>query len=68
MLILMNKNHNYHIELSKLVTGGVRNIDSYYIILTDSSRSVKWISKSMRNDEDNDDTIVGDGSIIPTYL
>lgn len=43
----------YSAKLFKIVTGGgARNIDSYYIILR-SSNNIKWISKTMRNDEDN---------------
>jgi hypothetical protein len=47
----------YALKLSKVVSGGLRHIDSYYLVLIDS-HELKIISKAMRNDEDNDDTIV----------
>jgi hypothetical protein len=33
--------------------GGPRNIDTYYLVLKADRQPVKYISKAMRNDEDN---------------
>ena len=63
----MNKKTNYHVHLSKIVSGGLRNIDCYYLVLKDSNGK-KWISKNMRNDQDNDDVMAGEGSLEPVMM
>lgn len=40
----------YKVRLGKAVCGGIPNIDSYYCVLLNLDRSVKWISRNMRND------------------
>lgn len=37
------------LKLNKVVCGGLKNIDSYYLVLIDA-RNRKIISKTMRND------------------
>jgi hypothetical protein len=53
----MGKGGSYSVRLSKIVSGGLRNIDSYYLLLRDA-HNLKFISKSMRNDEDNQDELL----------
>lgn len=63
----MIKGGNYSVRLSKIVSGGLRNIDSYYLVLRDV-HNLKCISKAMRNDEDNQDEILPPADFQPVQL
>lgn len=56
-IIIMNRNSVYEIKLGKLICGGNRNINSYYVLLRNDKLPVKLISKAMRIDEDNQDEL-----------
>ena len=43
--------HFYHITLSKIVAGGPKNFDSYYVCLKDNREEAMKISKAIRSDE-----------------
>jgi hypothetical protein len=64
----MNRISYYEVKLGKIVCGGNRNISSYYVVLKDEKQPVKYISKAMRLDEDNEDTVTGEVEIKPTLL
>ena len=53
----MNRISSYHIGISKIVVGGVRNIDSYYVVLRSEKPVGRLISHAMRLDEDNSDDL-----------
>lgn len=40
----------YDIQLRKIVSGGHRNIHSYYMIFKNGKNPIKYISKAMRLD------------------
>lgn len=46
----MSRISSYHISISKIVVGGVRNIDSYYIVLRSEKPVGRLISHAMRLD------------------
>lgn len=46
----MNRVSTYHIKLGKIVCGGHRNINSYYIVVKNEKQPIKYISKAMRID------------------
>ena len=41
---------SFNLKLGKAVCGSVRNTNSYYVVLLNNDRSIKWISRNMRND------------------
>lgn len=55
----MNRVSSYNIKLCKVVSGGHRNIDSYYLVIRNDRQPIKLISKAMRIDEDNEDYVSG---------
>ena len=58
----------YNLKVAKAVCGGNRNVSSYYVVLISQNRSLKWISKTMRNDEDADDILTGEGQMVPAIV
>jgi hypothetical protein len=60
--------NSYKVKLGKAVCGGPPNLDSYYVVLANADRSLKWISRTMRSDEDNDDELTGEAQLQPTLL
>jgi hypothetical protein len=68
LIIIMNRVSTYQIKLAKIVCGGHRNIDSYYVVLRDEKQHMKYISRAMRNDEDNEDEVTGEVEIKPNLL
>lgn len=64
----MSRATTYQVKLGKIVVGGVRNIDSYYVVLRSDKLQAKYISRAMRIDEDNEDEITPEVDIRPTLL
>lgn len=64
MIIIVMSKGSYSVRLSKIVSGGVRNIDSYYVVLRDAQNQ-KCISKAMRNDEENYDELAPQAEFHP---
>lgn len=65
---MLNKTSGYQIKLNKAIVGGVRNFDCYYIVIREEGNPTKYISKAMRNDEDNEDYVKGEIQIKPTSV
>ena len=64
---MINRNI-YSVKLTKVVSSGVRNNSAYYVVLINQDGSLKWISKNLRNDEDSEDTLAGEGQMMPVKV
>ncbi len=63
----MTQGGNYTFTLSKIVAGGPRNIDSYYLLLRDQKTTVK-LSRPIRIEQDTQDVIETVVNFRPTQL
>lgn len=64
----MNRNSVYEVRLGKVICGGNRNINSYYLLLRNDKLPAKLISKAMRIDEDNQDELCSEVEIKPNTV
>lgn len=64
----MSRSSTYQVKLRKIVCGGVRNIDSYYAVMRSDKQPIRYISRAMRIDEDNEDEFTPEVDIRPTTL
>lgn len=64
----MNRTSTFEVRLSKVVCGGNRNINAYYIVLKADKPAAKLISRAMRIDEDNEDELGGEVEVKPSLL
>ena len=58
----------FDVHLGKAFSGNNRNVNSYYIVVLNQDQSLKWFSGTLRNDEDNYDTVTGEGVMQPAFI